>query len=107
MVLTSISENFEITQKYASLECDIIIEPAPIARTVSNFAFSESRPNTGNNGNTIEDAVIIATVEEPCAVLIRQVNKKGNQIPSIFKSRFSSKCLPILVAANTAPNAPP
>ena len=89
------------------MECDIIIEPAPIARTVSSFAFSDSRPNTGNNGNTIEDAVIIATVEEPCAVLIRQVTKKGNQIPSIFRSRFSLKWLPIFEAANTAPKAPP
>ena len=61
------------------MECDIIMEPAPIARTVNSFAFSESSPNTGNNGNTIDDAVIIATVEEPCAVLMRQVNKKGNQ----------------------------
>src|ERR1043165_2650968 len=107
IVLISISENLEMTQKYASLECDTIIEPAPIASTVNSFAFSESSPNTDSNGSIIEEAVMIATVEEPCAVLISAVNKKGNQIPKDLRSNISLNCFPISVAANTAPNAPP
>jgi hypothetical protein len=43
-------ENFDITQKYASLACEIIIDPAPIASTQSSFPFPVSRPNIGSNG---------------------------------------------------------
>ena len=83
MVFISSPENFAITQKYASFACDIIIEPAPIANTQSSFPVSVSKPNAGNNGSTSDDAVIIATVDEPCAVFKTDVSKKGKKMPML------------------------
>src|SRR5688572_5741185 len=91
MVLISIDENREMTQKYASLVCDIIIDPAPMASTVSNLPLSVSRPSGASKGKTIEAAVMIATVEDPCAVLSMQVSRNGNQIPAVRRSNVSLK----------------
>jgi hypothetical protein len=65
VVGASISEKFEITQKYESFACDTIIEPAPIESIVSNLPHSESRPRIESMGATKEAVVIIATVEDP------------------------------------------
>ena len=62
MVLISSPENFDITQKYASLPWEIIIEPAPIANTQSSLSFSVVKSKAGNNGRTIDAEVIMATV---------------------------------------------
>ena len=59
------------------------MEPAPIDKTESNFPFSESRPKAGNNGKTIEEAVMMATVEEPCAVFKTNVMRNGNKMPML------------------------
>ena len=107
MVFISRPENLAITQKYASLACDIIIEPAPMASTQSSLPFSVSNPRAGKSGSMMEDAVIIATVDEPWAVFKTEVNKKGKKIPMLPRATAWLKCSPILAAVRIAPKAPP
>src|ERR1044072_576472 len=57
-------ENLLITQKYPSFAWDIIMEPAPMDKTASNFPPAESNPNAGSNGKTIDEEVMIATKEK-------------------------------------------
>ena len=83
VVLILSPENLVMTQKYASLACDIIIEPAPIDNTVNNLPLSVLSPRAVKSGNTIDDAVIIATVDDPCAVLRINVSRNGNRIPRL------------------------
>ena len=52
-------------------------------------------------------AVIMATVDDPCAVLRIKVNRNGNRMPILFNPIMLLKCAPRFVAARTAPNAPP
>src|SRR6476659_4877510 len=85
VVLIFSPENFVITQKYASFACDIIIEPAPIDNTVSSLPFSLSSPSEINKGNTIDDAVIIATVDDPWAVFKMKVSRNGNRRPRLSR----------------------
>ncbi len=103
----SMEENLAITQKYASLACEMIIEPAPMLSTQSKRPFAESKPKAGNNGNTSEDAVMIATVEDPCAVFNNDVIKKGKSIPMLANGSTLLKCSPKCMAPNIAPNEPP
>ena len=65
VVSGSISEKLETTQKYESLACETIIEPAPIESMTSNLPHSESRPSMDIMGATNDAVVIIATVDEP------------------------------------------
>src|SRR5690606_14944401 len=74
-------EKRDITQKYESLACETIIEPAPIANTVNTLAASLSNPKEGNIGNTIVAVVIIATEDDPCAVFRIAASRKGNIKP--------------------------
>jgi len=107
MVFISSPENFAITQKYASFACDIIMEPPPMANTQSNLPFSLFNPRAGNNGSTIDAAVIMATVDEPWAVFNTDVSKNGKNIPMLPKASEWLKWSPIFEAAKIAPNAPP
>ena len=88
----SIFSNFAMTQKYASLAWDIIIEPAPIDRTHNSLLLGVTNPNAGNRGCMIDAAVIIATVEEPCAVFKMKVSRKGNSNPIPANGNASLKC---------------
>ena len=85
----------------------MVIEPAPIDNTQSNFPQSLSKCKTVNNGWIIDAAVIIATVDEPCAVLRTEVTIKGKKIPTLPSKVACVKCSLSFVAVNTAPNAPP
>ena len=69
VVVILIPENLLTTQKYESLACEKTIEPAPIANMANNLPVSDSRPRAGNIGATKEAAVMIATVDDPWAVL--------------------------------------
>src|SRR5687768_7287978 len=91
MVFISRPENFAITQKYASLACDTIMEPAPIASTQRSGPWPACNPNVGSNGNTIEDAVMMATVEDPCAVFKMLVIRKGKKMPRLARVAVSLK----------------
>ena len=50
---------------------------------------------------------MIATVEEPCAVLSTEVSRNGNKRPRLPRETAWLKWSPIFVAASTAPKAPP
>ena len=78
------------------------MEPAPIDKTASNLPGSESRPNAGNKGCMIEEAVIIATVEEPCAVLRIAVNINGNKSPNACKLTALLTCCSLLAVVYTS-----
>jgi hypothetical protein len=69
-------ENFETTQKYASLAWEMIMDPAPMDNTQSSLPVSDERPRPCNKGCMIEAAVMMATVEEPCAVFKTTVRRK-------------------------------
>ena len=56
------------TQKYESLACDTVMAPAPIAITQSTVLTGEASPRAPSSGAMIPAVVVIATVEEPCAV---------------------------------------
>ena len=64
----NVPENLLITQKKLSLACESIIEPAPIARIASVLPQSPDKPKLFKSGATIEAAVIIAMVDDPCEV---------------------------------------
>src|SRR5689334_24980153 len=65
---TDILKNSLISQKPASLTCDSISEPAPVARTSSSGL---TPCIAAAIGATIPDAVVIATVADPVATRIR------------------------------------
>ena len=56
------------TQKYESLACDTVMAPAPIAITQSTVLTGEASPSAPSSGAMIPAVVVIATVEDPCAV---------------------------------------
>ena len=89
MVLELIPENRETTQKYESLACETIIDPAPIESVAKSFPVSESSPSAGSMGTTNEAAVIIATVDEPCAVFRMNAIRNGTASPNHVCSRNS------------------
>jgi len=64
------------------LAWETIIDPAPIAIKVICRPHSESNPNDGKSGKIMEAEEIIATVEEPCAVLKINVRMKGMNNPT-------------------------
>ena len=41
------------------------------------------KPNAGKTGCMIDAAVMIATVEDPCAVFSKKVRRKGNNNPGL------------------------
>ena len=89
------------------MACETIIEPAPIDIKVICRPHSESNPKEGNKGKTIEDEEIIATVEDPWAVLKSTVNKNGMSKPNLFSTKILPKTPPKFSILIISPNAPP
>ena len=61
---------------------DTVMAPAPIANTVNAFDNSVSKPSGGSSGAMIVALVIIATVDDPCAVFKMAANRKGRKTPT-------------------------
>lgn len=83
------------------------MDPAPIDKTNNALAIPEVKPNDGISGDNIHAVVIIATVDDPCTVLIAAAMRKGSHIPSLA----SDNALPRVSAreefCKTLPKAPP
>jgi hypothetical protein len=71
------------TQKKLSFACETIDEPDPIINTTRTLAISDVKPSEGRKGRIKEEAVIRATVDDPCAVLSTTAIMNGSQIPQI------------------------
>ena len=54
------------------------------------FPISLSKPKTESNGNIMDEVVMMATVEEPCAVFSKAAIIKGINIPNPEKVEISS-----------------
>ena len=82
--------------------------PAPIAITQSTVFTGEARPSAPSNGAMIPAVVVIATVEEPCAVFNIAARRNGKNIPTAERT---SACYVIYVTIElddiTLPNTPP
>src|SRR5665213_1504461 len=83
------------------------MEPPPMANTQSSRPFSVAKPSAGKKGSMMVAAVIMATVDEPCAVFKTEVNKNGKRMPILPNASDWLKCSPILAAVKIAPKAPP
>ena len=96
------------TQKYESLACDTVMAPAPIAITQSTVLTGEASPSAPSNGAIIPAVVVIATVEEPCAVFNIAARRNGKNIPT---AESTSACCVINATIEldeiTFPNTPP
>ena len=73
------------TQKKLSLAWETTMDPAPIEITNSALSISVANPRLPIIGNTMEAAVINATVDDPCASFMADAIKKGRK-----KLRFKS-----------------
>src|SRR5690606_22131371 len=80
---------------------------APIANTVQTLPIVWFKPRAGNIGNTIVAVVIMATEEEPCAVLSNEATIKGKNKPKLLTTLFPDKYSAMLTCAISAPKAPP
>ena len=107
VIFAGIFENLVITQKYESFACDIIMEPAPIASMVNSLPLLLARPSMGSIGATIEAAVIIATVDDPCAVFKIDAMAKGIISPSPVVLKAKPALVPTPVSFIILPNMPP
>ena len=56
--------------------------PAPIAITQSTVLTGEASPRAPSSGAMIPAVVVIATVEEPCAVFNIAARRNGKNIPT-------------------------
>ena len=96
------------TQKYESLACDTVMAPAPIAITQSTVLTGEASPSAPSSGAMIPAVVVIATVEEPCAVFNIAARRNGKNIPT---AESTSACCVINATIEldeiTFPNTPP
>ena len=77
-----ISPKLVTTQKYESLACDTVMAPAPIAITQSTDFTGVASPSTGRSGASIPAVVVIATVDEPCALFYIAASMNGKNIPT-------------------------
>ena len=68
---------------------------------------SESSPSIEIIGATKDADVIMATVEEPCAVFIITAITKGTISPMLVPARNVPRACPVPVALMTIPNIPP
>ena len=81
------SENLVTTQKKASFECEINIDPAPIAKVASTMPYSLFRFSDMSMGEIMEAAVMTATVDEPWAVLRKAAIRNGTNNPSPVEAK--------------------
>lgn len=100
-------ESCVTTQKALSLAWEITAEPAPIATTAIALSSAVSNPKLLNKGATIEAVVMMAMVEEPCAVLMAAANKKGSQIPMLNSDKILARRLAIFEFCKIVPKMPP
>ena len=106
-VFTFMQVNCVTTQKKLSFTCEITIEPAPTAITTIALSHSLVKPSEIISGANTEAAVIIATVEDPCAVFSTADNKKGRNNPSDEWASASPSSPAASACCNTFPNTPP
>jgi len=85
--LISRSENLVTTQKKASFEWEIVMDPAPMANVASTVPLSLFRLSETSMGEMMEAVVMIATVDEPCAVLRNAAIRNGINNPSPVETR--------------------
>ena len=88
-VLTSMPDICVSTQNKLSFAWETIIEPAPIDNITRAFDTPESKPSEDIKGARIDAVVTIATVDEPCAVLIEDTRMNGSQIPRFARDKES------------------
>ncbi len=60
---------------------DTVMEPAPMASTTRIGPQPVARPRPASIGATRDDVVMMATVEEPCAVFRAAAMTNGSAIP--------------------------
>src|ERR1017187_1111363 len=82
------------------------MEPAPIASMANNFPVCESNLRIGIIGAIIDIAVMMATVDEPCAVFIIRAIKKGIISPRPVLLIATPAIAPIQVSLIIIPNIP-
>ena len=81
--------------------------PAPIARTAKALSVMETKPKVSNSGAMMADVVIIATVDDPWAVLSTvEIAKAIKRPPTpVLDSKLMIDAISIVL--RIAPNAPP
>ena len=57
------------------------MDPTPNDRIAHTLPISLSNPNIGKIGKMMEEVVIIAIVDDPCAVLSKAAIQNGIKIP--------------------------
>ena len=82
------------------------MEPAPMASMANSRPHCESRPSIEIMGATNEAAVIIATVDEPCAVFMAVAMRNGTTRPMLVPANSRPMASPAPVALITIPNIP-
>ena len=102
-----IPENLLITQKKLSLACESIMEPAPIARIASVLPQSPESPRLFSSGATMEAAVIIAMVDDPCEVFRITAIMYGINYPNPSAATCCPRLFTIPDSLITAPKVPP
>ena len=82
--------------------------PAPMAMTASAAATGVSRPSVAITGARMPAVVVMATVEEPCAVLRMAASRNGKKMPSASRvTACSLMKFTMSVEAMTLPRTPP
>ena len=71
----------------------------PSMKLKTIFLFLNQGPMPATTVKTIDDAVMMATVEGTWAVFKINVSKKGKKIPIVCRLIVSLNCSPILAAA--------
>ena len=105
--LTSMPDNLVTTQKKLSFACEKTMDPAPIMSATNTLSISDWNPSEPINGSMMDDVVIIATVDDPCAVFIAAASRNGSQILILILLSTDPSIPAIPESCNTFPNIPP
>lgn len=86
---------------------DTVIAPAPTANTAKALSVRDNNPKVSNKGAIMAEAVMMATVEEPCAVFsTAAITKAINKPPTpILDSKLMMEAMSTV--RSMAPKAPP
>ena len=87
--------------------CETVMAPAPMAKTAKALSVIEIKPKVSNKGAIMAEVVIIATVEEPWAVLSTAAITKAIKSPPtpVLDSKLMIEA--ISMVRRMAPKAPP
>ena len=81
--------------------------PEQMEVTANAFARAVSKPRTPISGAISDAVVIIATVDDPCAVLSAAAIMNGSQIPRLNPESASPSIVAMPESLRTIPNDPP